>query len=140
MFIKANMRGGYRQAAAYLKDIGANETSRLITISDPHATNLDEAFQNMWAVASRTKAKKPLLHFSINPYRENITDQVAHEIAATYAARCGFDLNIHQWVMVEHVKDGRQHYHVIVNRVSPVTRRCIDPGLYKKKPAKFRVK
>lgn len=133
MFIKANLRGGYRQAADYLKDIGENETSRLIGISDPHASNLDEAFHNMWAVASRTKAKKPLLHFSINPYKENITDKVAKQIAILYAARCNLDLKTHQWVMVEHVKDGRQHYHVIVNRVSPITRRCIDPGLFKKK-------
>ena len=34
----------------------------------------------------------------------------------------------HQRVIVEHVKDGRQHFHVIWNRVSLVTGKAVWPG------------
>jgi len=39
----------------------------------------------------------------------------------------------HQRVIVEHVKDGRQHFHVIWNRVSLVTGRPVWPGMHWKK-------
>ena len=54
MIIKSHTRGGYRLAAEYLKAIGENETMRLVDISDYDAHDLDEAFYNMWTVASNT--------------------------------------------------------------------------------------
>jgi hypothetical protein len=68
MIIKSHIRGGYRAAADYLKEFGKNEEIRLVEISDPDAKNLDEAFHNMWTIASNTKARKPLHHISINPF------------------------------------------------------------------------
>jgi hypothetical protein len=67
MIIKSHVRGGYRAAADYLKDQGKNEQTRLVEISDPDAKNLDQAFHNMWAVASATRAIMPIHHISINP-------------------------------------------------------------------------
>ena len=55
MIIKSHIRGGYRAAADYLKDVGKNETIRLVEISDPDAKTLDEAFHNMWVVASKSR-------------------------------------------------------------------------------------
>jgi hypothetical protein len=134
MFIKAHIRGGYRAAAHYLGDKGKNEATRLVHMSDPDARDLDEAFHNMWLVASPTKAEKPLFHFSINPFKdERLTDKQVKRIAAAYAAKCNMDIAHHQHVIVEHIKDGRQHFHVMLNRVSEKTGKAIDPGLYKKK-------
>jgi hypothetical protein len=133
LFIKAHVRGGYRAAALYLNDQGKNEKCRLVTISDPDARNLDEAFHNMWLVASATKAEKPLFHFSINPFKdERLTDKQVKKIAKAYTAKCGMDISCHQHVIVEHIKDGRQHFHIMMNRVSD-SGKAIDPGLYKKK-------
>ena len=70
MIIKSHIRGRFRDAAAYLKAQGENEKIRTVEISDIHASNLDEAFENMRGVASHSKAKKPLHHISINPYED----------------------------------------------------------------------
>ena len=51
MIIKSSYRGGYRAAATYLRDIGKNERTRLVEISDPDANTLEQAFHNMWTIA-----------------------------------------------------------------------------------------
>ena len=71
MIIKSTIRGGYLSAAQYMKEIGENEKTRLVELSDPEAKNLDDAFQKMWEVACPTKVKKPLHHISINPMKGN---------------------------------------------------------------------
>ena len=58
MIIKSHIRGGYRSAAQYLKEVGQNEKIRLVEISDIDAKTLDEAFHNMWVVASSSRVEK----------------------------------------------------------------------------------
>lgn len=129
MIIKSHIRGGYRAAANYLKDVGANENIRLVEISDPGAKDLDEAFRNMWAVGKTTRAKKPLHHVSINPYKdERLTDAQVLLICARLERKYGYAPGAHQRVIVEHIKDGRQHFHVMWNRVSLRTGRPVWPG------------
>jgi hypothetical protein len=134
MIIKSHIRGGYRAAADYLKDVGKNEKIRLVEISDPDATNLDEAFQNMWAVASTTKATKPLHHISINPFKsERLTDAQVLKIVKRAEEKYGYKPGEHQRVIVEHVLNGRQHFHVMWNRVSLTTGKAVWPGEHWKK-------
>lgn len=134
MIIKSHIRGGYRAAADYLKDQGLNEKIRLVEISDPSARNLDEAFHNMWVVASNTKCTKPLHHISINPMKdERLTDKQVMAIVQRCEEKYGYKLFQHQRVIVEHIKDGRQHFHVIWNRVSLMTGRPVWPGHHWKK-------
>lgn len=134
MIIKSHIRGGYRAAADYLKDIGANETTRLVSISDPDAGNLDEAFQNMWTVACNSKCKKPLHHISINPFKdERLNDEQVLKIVTRAEQKYGYKSGDHQRVIVEHVKDGRQHFHVMWNRVSLKTGKALWPGEHWKK-------
>ncbi len=129
MIIKSHIRGGYRAAADYLKEHGKNEFIRTVEISDPDAQNLDEAFHNMWAIASTTKATKPLHHISINPFKdERLTDEQVLKIVKRCEEKYGYKPNSHQRVIVEHVKDGRQHFHVIWNRISLTTGKAIWPG------------
>jgi len=129
MIIKSHIRGGYRAAADYLKDQGLNEKIRLVEISDPSASNLDEAFHNMWVVASNTRATKPLHHISINPMKdERLTDKQVLAIVDRCEQKYGYKMFHHQRVIVEHIKDGRQHFHVIWNRVSLMTGSTVWPG------------
>ena len=132
MIIKSHIRGGFRDAAAYLKEQGKNEKTRLVEISDPHAKNLDEAFRAMWAVSDGTKVKKPLHHISINPMKdERLTDKQVLRICERLEERYGYAHGDHQRVIVEHIKDGRQHFHVIWNRVSLKTGKPHYPYMHK---------
>jgi hypothetical protein len=129
MIIKSHVRGGYRAAANYLKDVGANESTRLVEISDASASNLDEAFRNMWMVGRTTRAAKPLHHVSINPMKdERLTDAQVLLICARLEEKYGYRPGDHQRVIVEHIKDGRQHFHVMWNRISMRTGRPVWPG------------
>ncbi|HUY68954.1 MAG TPA: relaxase/mobilization nuclease domain-containing protein [Alphaproteobacteria bacterium] len=134
MIIKSHIRGGYRAAADYLKNVGKNEKIRLVEIGDPAAANLDEAFHNMWVVASNTKAKKPLHHISINPMKgERLTDEQVLKIVARCEQKYGYKPGDHQRVIVEHVLDGRQHFHVMWCRVNLATGKTVWPGEHWKK-------
>ncbi len=134
MIIKSNIRGGYRSAAAYLKAQGENEKIRTVEISDPDVKTLDEAFKNMWEVASNSKAKKPLHHISINPMKdERLTDEQVLKIVERCEQKYGYKPGDHQRVIVEHVKDGRQHFHVMWSRVSLATGKVVKSGEHWKK-------
>jgi hypothetical protein len=134
MIIKSHIRGGYRAAADYLKDVGKNEITRLVQISDPDAKNLDEAFHNMWTVASNSRVKKPLHHISINPFKdERLTDEQVQKIVARCEEKYGYKSGDHQRVIVEHILNGRQHFHVMWNRVSLKTGKAVWPGHHWKK-------
>ncbi|MCL2468903.1 MAG: relaxase/mobilization nuclease domain-containing protein [Alphaproteobacteria bacterium] len=117
-----------------MKDIGENEKTRIVEISDPAAKNLDEAFLKMWEVAGCTKCKKPLHHISINPMKgERLTDKQVLAIADRCEEVYGYKMFHHQRVIVEHIKDDRQHFHVVWNRVSLMTGRTVWPGHHWKK-------
>lgn len=134
MIIKSHIRGGYRAAADYMKDIGKNEKTCVVELSDPSAKNLDDAFQNMWVIACKSKCKKPLHHISINPMKnERLTDKQVLAIADRCEEVYGYKLFHHQRVIIEHAKNGRQHFHVIWNRVSLTTGKAVWPGLHWKK-------
>ncbi len=134
MIIKSHIRGGYRSAAHYMNDQGQNEKTRLVELSDPSAKNLDDAFHNMWIVASGTRCRKPLHHISINPMKgERLTDKQVLRVVERCEEKYGYKMFHHQRVIVEHIKDGRQHFHVIWNRVSLFTNQTIWPGEHWKK-------
>lgn len=131
MIIKSHIRSGYRDAAAYLKEQGENELTRLVEISDPDAEDLDRAFQNMWVIASHSRAKKPLHHVSINPRRdERLTDAQVLKTVERCEEKYEYKPGEHQRVIVEHIKDGRQHFHVMWNRVNLKTGKAVWPGLH----------
>lgn len=129
MIIKSKIRGGFRGAANYLKAIGKNELMHVVEISDLDAKDLGEAFHNMWATACNSKAKKPLHHISINPFKdERLTDEQVKKIVERCEEKFGYKHGDHQRVIVEHVLDGRQHFHVMWCRVSQETGKAVWPG------------
>ena len=134
MIIKSHIRGGYRSAANYLKTQGENEHIRTVEISDPGAATLDDAFHNIWAIASQSRVKKALHHISINPFKdERLTDAQVLRIVERCEQKYGYKPGTHQRVIVEHIKGGRQHFHVMWNRVSLMTGKAVWPGHHWKK-------
>ena len=129
IIIKSKLRAGHKHLAKYLKDQGENEKIRLVEISDPLAANLDEAFAHMWTIASASKARVPLHHVSINPEKdERLTQEQMFKVIARCEQKYGYRPGEHQRVVVEHIKDGRMHYHVVWNRVSLRTGKAVKLG------------
>lgn len=106
--------------ADYLMDKGENEFVRVCEIGCFIAKTIPEALAEMWAIADGCKAKDFLYHTSINP-RPGVTlsEKQVKESVDTLGKNLG--LAGHQRVVVEHVKNGRAHYHVVWNRVDPKT-------------------
>ncbi len=59
-----------------------------------------------------------------------MTDEQVMAIVQRCEEKYGYKMFHHQRVIVEHVKDGRQHFHVIWNRVSLMTARAVWPGAH----------
>jgi hypothetical protein len=73
----------------------------------------------------------PIHHVSINPLKgERLTDEQVLIIVKRAEEKYGYKDGDHQRVIVEHIKDGRQHFHVMWNRVSLRTGRPIWPGMH----------
>lgn len=68
-------------------------------------------------------------HISINPFKdERLKDKQVRQIAERCEQVYGYVSGDHQRVIVEHIKDGRQHFHVMWNRVSIATGKAVWPG------------
>ena len=120
---------GYRSTALYMKSQGKNEKTRLVEISDIDAANLEGAFRNMWIIAGLSEARKPLHHISINPFKdERLSDTQLLKIVERCEKKYGYKSGDHQRVIIEHIKNDRQHFHVVWNRVSLKTGHTIQPG------------
>ncbi len=123
--ITGKKRGGPRQLADYLMNMGENEYVRVCEIGCFVAKTIPDALAEMWAVADGSKAKDFIYHVTVNP-RPGVTftDEQWKESIDTLEKKLGFVG--HQRVVVEHIKKGRTHRHVAWNRADPKT------GLVKK--------
>ncbi|MFY9288174.1 MAG: relaxase/mobilization nuclease domain-containing protein [Alphaproteobacteria bacterium] len=134
MIIVSHVMGGFHTAAAYLSAQGENENVRTFEISDPDAKNLDDAFRNMWIIASFSNVIKALHHISINPFQdERLNPSQLTKIVARCEKKYGYQTGEHQRVIVEHLKKDRQHFHVVWNRVSLRSGKAVWPGEHWKK-------
>jgi hypothetical protein len=82
----------------------------------------------MQAIAAQSRSHGNFMYqANINPYEhEHLTPEQWKESVDTLEKNLG--LEGHQRVVVEHVKNGRQHYHVVWNRVDVETLRVADIG------------
>ena len=70
-------------------------------------------------------------HISINPFKdERLTDAQVFRIIQRAEEKYRYRPDEHQRIVVEHIKDGRQHFHVMWNRVSLRTGKAVWPGLH----------
>ena len=102
--------------AAHLTRTDTNERAEVLELRGVVAEDLAGALKEMEAVASGTRATKPFYHASINTRAdEKLTDE-----QRTYAIdklEAALGLTGQARVVVAHVKEGREHYHIAWSRI-----------------------
>lgn len=125
MIIKGGTRSGGRMLAEHLARADTNETVQLLEVRGTAATDLDGSFREMVAVASGTRCKNPLYHASINTARdERLTPEQWRHSVETLEKALG--LTDQPRAVVRHVKDGREHVHVVWSRIDAEHMRAIS--------------
>jgi len=128
MIIRGNPAGNVAFWSKHLQNDEKNERAEVKEIRGLNADNLQDALWEMKYVADGSKSQGNFMYqANINPYaNEHLTPEQWREAVDTLEKNLG--LEDHQRVVVEHVKNGRQHYHVIWNRVDVDTMKVADMG------------
>jgi hypothetical protein len=128
VIIRGNPAGSVTYWSDHLQRDDTNEKAEVKEISGLTADNLRDALWEMKCVASGSRCQGNFMYqANINPLaHEQLTPGQWKEAVDTLEKNLG--LEGHQRVVVEHVKEGRQHYHVIWNRVDVDTMRVADMG------------
>ena len=132
MIIKGSARAGGAGLAAHLKRTDTNERVAVLELRDVAGTNLDQALREMEALASGTRCKSPLYHANIDPRAdERLTPQQWTRAVDALEEKLGFMGQPR--AVVQHVKDGRAHVHVVWSRIDVDRMRAIpDSHNYRK--------
>ena len=125
--IKGASRGNPGQMAAYILAQGKNEFSKVHEVRGTLATDPRGALVEMAAIAVGSRCQDFIYHAQINPEKD---DHLTPEQWQTAVDKLEKNLRLegHQRVVFEHVKDGRQHYHVVWNRVDIETLKAVNMG------------
>ena len=125
MIIKGSSRGQDRRDVRRLADhllSGENESVEVVEISGVSAADLHGALTEMRMVAAGTRCRKCLYHASVNLDRAEVgTITPEHWIEAVDELARRLGMEGHQRVIIRHRKHGREHIHVVWNRVDPST-------------------
>jgi hypothetical protein len=104
-----------------------NEVAEVVEIRGVVGTGLDDVLAQMREISLGGRTRRPLYHASISPEANaNLTREQWAE-AADELER-GLGLSGHQRAIVRHVKKGREHIHVVWNRVNLLTLRAVHDG------------
>lgn len=114
MILKGSQRGGGADLAIHLMNGFDNERVEIAEVYGTVAPDLYGAFAEFEAVASGTKAKEYLYSLSINPPSPLSREQY-HQAIQDIETRLG--LTDQPRAVVFHVKDGREHCHVVWSRI-----------------------
>jgi Relaxase/Mobilisation nuclease domain len=128
MIIKGNPAGSVGFWSKHLLRDDTNERAEVKEITGLLAQDLPSALREMKAIADQSRSHGNFMYqANINPRDgEHLTPEQWKEAVDTLERNLG--LEGHQRVVVEHVKHGRQHYHIIWNRVDVETLRVADMG------------
>lgn len=125
--IKGASRGNAGQMAAYILAQGKNELSQVHEVRGTLADDPRGALAEMAAIADGSRCRDFLYHAQINPEKgDRLTPEQWRQAVDTLEKN--LKLEGHQRVVFEHVKDGRQHYHVVWNRVDIDTLKAVNMG------------
>lgn len=122
MILKGNARSGGSDLATHLLNAYDNERVELADLRGTIADDLHGAFAEFEAIASGTKAQKPLYSLSINP-SEPLTREQYFEAVEAIENRLG--LTDQPRAIVFHVKEGREHCHVVWSRIDGIEMKAI---------------
>lgn len=122
MILKGSQRGHGDDLATHLMNALDNERVEIAQVYGAMADDLHGAFAEFEAVASGTKATQYLYSLSINPSAP-LTREQYHEAIAAIEDRLG--LAGQPRAVVFHVKQGREHCHVVWSRIDVEKMRAI---------------
>lgn len=117
MIIKGTSCAGSARLAAHLTRTDTNERAEVKELRGVVSEDLAGALREMEAVAAGTRSTKPFYHGSINTRAdEKLTDE-----QRTYAIdklEAALGLTGQARVVVIHVKEGREHCHIVWSRIN----------------------
>jgi len=132
MIIKGGARAGAASLASHLERADTNERVRVVEMRDVAGATLDQALREMEALASGTRCKSPLYHANIDP-RANEVMTAEQWARAVDALEEKLGLQGQPRAVVQHVKEGREHTHVVWSRIDLDHMRAIpDSHNYRK--------
>ena len=117
MIIKGGRAGNVGFWSTHLLRSDTNDRAALVEMRGVLADDLRGALREMQAVASGSRCNDDFMYqANINPRAgESLTPEQWRTAVDRLEQNLGFEG--HSRVVVEHIKEGRQHYHVIWNRV-----------------------
>jgi hypothetical protein len=128
VIVKGNSRSAGKWWAGHLMRADTNERVEVVEISGLGAENIRDGFSEMQAIASGTHCTNYAYIVSLNP-RENehltreqwlwAVDRTADELGLAGQPR----------MIVQHDKEGRQHWHVVWSRIDADSMTAISDGL-----------
>lgn len=130
MILKGSQRANGADLAIHLMNGFDNESVEIAQVHGAVADDLLGAFAEFEAVASGTKAKDYLYSLSINP-PSDLTRAQYFEAIAAIENRLG--LTDQPRAVVFHVKDGREHCHVVWSRIDVDNMKAIHMAHDKRK-------
>lgn len=127
MIVKGKSCAHAGNLANYLLRQGKNELVRFHGVEGTLSQDLSGAFLEMAALAELTKCKNYLYHASINPKDgEQLTPE--QWARAVEIIEKNLHLEGHQKATVEHVKNGKSHYHLVWSRIDPENLKAQNMG------------
>lgn len=122
MILKGNARGGGADLALHLMNAFDNERVEVGQVRGTVAEDLHGAFGEYEAIAAGTRCKKPLYSLSINPSAPLSRERY---FAAIDRIEKGLGLSSQPRAVVFHVKNGREHCHVVWSRIDARTMKAV---------------
>ncbi|OJU50098.1 MAG: relaxase [Mesorhizobium sp. 61-13] len=122
MILKGNQRAGAADLATHLSNAYDNERIEIAQVRGSVADDLHGAFAEIEAIASGTRCKEPLYSLAINPSAPISRDQY---MAAIDHIEGRLGLSGQPRAVIFHVKNGREHCHVVWSRIDLDNMRAI---------------
>lgn len=126
MIPKGNQRGGGQQLATHLSNAFDNEQIELADLRGTVARDLHGGFAEWHAQASATRCKKYLYSLSVNP--DHRQGEVTRDQYMDFINRTEKNLGLTNQprAVVFHVKNGREHAHVVWSRIQSDKMRAVQ--------------
>ena len=118
------VKGGARSAggffAKHLMKAEDNERVSITEMKGLYAEDLPEAFRELKALAAGSRGKDYFYHASLNPREDERLTPEQWDFAVDRLEH-NLGLDGHARFQIEHVKEGREHRHIVWSRVNPET-------------------
>jgi hypothetical protein len=130
VIVKGGSRSNGAFFARHLMRADTNERVAVIEMRGMVAQTVPEAFREMEAMARGTRTTKPFYHASMNPDPgETLTLTPDQWMQAVDMLERELGLTDQPRFVVEHLKEGRTHRHVVFSRIDADTMTALPDGL-----------